>query len=282
MLGRFDAAERHFEKGLEIEKRMRALGMLPRLQCDYAKMLLARGEPRDREKALSLLDEALATCERLGLKGWLDLCLETKLRAQGLESGSVGAKCTIDVIADTLGRKRPDLSAHAAPDGTVTLAFSDMEGFTSMTERLGDRRAHAVIQRHNSIVRDELARHEGRELELQGDGFLLSFASPREAMRCAVAIQRAFAAHNAAHADEPILVRIGLHTGEAIRDADRFFGLTVILAARVAAEAGGGEIVASSSVEECLRDQGFAFGAAHTASLKGISEPQQIFPVRWE
>ena len=77
-------------------------------------------------------------------------------------------------------------------------------------------------------------------------------------------------------------MRIGLHTGEAIRDADRFFGLTVILAARVAAEAGGGEIVASSSVEECLRDQGFAFGTARTASLKGISEPQQIFPVQWE
>jgi len=283
MLGRFDDAARHFETALAMDTRMRAFGLLPRVQCDYAKMLLARGERGDREKALALLDEALATSERLGLKGWLDPCLETKLRAHGVDSGSVGAKGTIDIIADTIGSKRPDLSGHAAPDGTVTLLFSDMEGFTTMTERLGDRRAHAVIQRHNAIVREELARYEGREVELQGDGFLLSFADTREGLRCAMAIQRGFAAHNEKHPEEPVNVRIGLHTGEVIQDADHFFGLTVILAARIAAQAVGGQILASSIVRERGDGApGIRFGTGRQVPLKGISERQRLHAVEWK
>jgi len=129
-------------------------------------------------------------------------------------------------------------------------------------------------------VRDALVRHEGREVELQCDGFLSSFAGPREALRCAIAIQQGFEAHNQQHPEEPVRVRIGLHTGEAIRDADRFFGLTVILAARIASEANGGEIIVSSSVEERTRDGDF--DPAVSASLKGISEPQQLYPVRWD
>jgi class 3 adenylate cyclase len=279
-LGRMDDAVRHFETALTLETRMRALGLLPRVQCDYAKVLLARGERGDREKAHALLDEALATSQRLGLKGWLDLCLETKLRAQGLDSGLLGAKATIDVIADTIGSKRPNLSADAAPDGTVTLVFSDMQGFTAMTERLGDRRAHAVIQRHNAIVREEIERHDGREVELQGDGFLLSFADPRAALRCAIAIQCDFAAHNEAHPGEPVHVRIGLHTGEAIRDADRFFGLTVILAARIAAQAAGDEILVSADLKAaCKGSDEFAFGAGMETQLKGFADAHTLHRV---
>jgi class 3 adenylate cyclase len=76
----------------------------------------------------------------------------------------------------------------------VTLLFSDMEGFSAMTERLGDLRAREVIRRHNAIVRRELEANTGYEVELQGDGFLLAFASARKALHCAIAIQRALAA----------------------------------------------------------------------------------------
>ena len=72
------------------------------------------------------------------------------------------------------------------------------------------------------------AGHGGHEVELQGDGFLLAFSSERSALLCAIAIQRAFAAYSEAHPEEPIRVRIGLHTGEVLKDADKFFGKTVI------------------------------------------------------
>jgi class 3 adenylate cyclase len=177
--------------------------------------------------------------------------------------------------------RRPDLGAQAAPDGTVTLMFSDMQGFTEMTERLGDLQAREVIRRHNRIVRQQLAAHGGYEVELQGDGFLLAFNSARRALQCAVAIQRDFEAHNREQA-QPIHVRIGLHTGEALRDAEKFFGRTVILASRIAGEAEGGQILVSSLLKELTRSLGdIRFGEARTVALKGIAEPQELALVDW-
>ena len=135
--------------------------------------------------------------------------------------------------------------------------------------------------KHNAIVRAQLAAHGGHEVELQGDGFLLAFQSAHQALLCAVALQRALRQRNES-ADEPIRIRIGLHTGEALRDADKFFGRTVILAARIAAQADGGEILVSSRLKELIRGVGdVCFGAAHQVDLKGISEPQTLHRAEW-
>jgi class 3 adenylate cyclase len=124
-----------------------------------------------------------------------------------------------------------------------------------------------------------VAAHGGVEVELQGDGFLLAFARAHDALSCAIAIQRAFAADRLA---PPIRVRIGLHTGEAIRDADRFFGRTVILAARIAAQARGGEILASGAVRELLGDSGeFRFEGERDVALKGLAGTHRVFRVAW-
>jgi class 3 adenylate cyclase len=163
--------------------------------------------------------------------------------------------------------------------------FSDMEGFTEMTERLGDRDAHRVIQAHNAVVREQVAAHGGYELELQGDGFLLAFASAARAVACAVAIQRAFAAYSAQHPEQPIRVRIGLHTGEAIQDADKFFGKTVILAARIAAQARGGEILVSAALRELIENvrngAGVTFDGAREVALKGLAGKYVLHQVQW-
>ena len=152
-----------------------------------------------------------------------------------------------------------------------------------MTERLGDLRAREVIREHNRIVREQLAAHDGYEVELQGDGFLLAFGSARRALACAVAIQRAFAAYDDDHSDEPIRVRIGLHTGEALKDADKFFGKTVILASRIAAQAQGGEILVSALLKGLVESAGdVRFGDARDVDLKGISERQRVFQVDWQ
>jgi class 3 adenylate cyclase len=280
-LDRFDDAERHFEGAVAFDRRTGANGWLPRTQCDYARMLLQRSGPGDREKALALLDEAMALSQQLGLKGWLDRCIETKLIAQGVDSGSTSAKGTIDAVVASLDSRRLDLSMHAAADGNITLVFSDIEGFTPLTERLGDVRAHEVVRQHNAIVREQLAIHGGNEVEMQGDAFLLAFESPRRALECAVAIQRALAQRDA-ESEEPIRIRIGLHTGEALRDAARFFGLTVILAARIAAQASGEEILVSRALKERVSGSGdFDFDAGRQVKLKGISESQEVFGVRW-
>jgi class 3 adenylate cyclase len=132
-------------------------------------------------------------------------------------------------------------------------------------------------------VRENLAAHGGYEVELLGDGFLLAFQSARRGLLCAIAIQRAFAAYSEAHPDEPIRVRIGLHTGEALKDVDKFFGKTVILAARIASQARGGEILASSLLKELTESTGdLRFGGAREVDLKGLSERQRVHAVEWE
>lgn len=243
--------------------------------------LLAGTRGGDDGNTAALLRELLARGGSAGLDRLGDLALALKSEAEGVALRVV--RSSIEVLIASVERRRPDFGAAAAPDGAVTLAFSDMEGFSAMTERLGDRKAHAVIQAHNAIVRKALQAHGGQEVELQGDGFLLAFPTPRQALLCAVAIQRACARHSARRGAEPIRVRIGLHSGTPIKEGDRFFGITVILAARIAAQAGGGEILVSAAVHEQVRDDpGFAFGDSREAALKGLAGTHVMVPLRWE
>jgi class 3 adenylate cyclase len=207
--------------------------------------------------------------------------LKLRLAQQGAEP--IDTKGSILAVTSTVQDRHLDLGAQAAPDGTVTLMFSDMEGFTEMTERLGDLEAREVIRRHNRIVRERLAAHDGYEVELQGDGFLLAFDSARRGLQCAIAIQREFDAHNREDPKQPIRVRIGLHTGEALRDAEKFFGRTVILASRIAGQAEGGQILVSSILKELTRSAGdLRFGEARSVRLKGIAQPQDLSLVDWQ
>ena len=160
-----------------------------------------------------------------------------------------------------------DLRPHITPDGTVTILFSDIEGFTHMTERLGDQRAQQVLRVHNDIVRHQVAVHGGFEVKTLGDGFMLAFSSARRALQCSIAIQRAFAAHNESHIDEAVNVRIGLHTGEPVQEMEDFFGKGVILASRIAHQARGGQIFVSSLLKELTESTGdIQFGEGQESS----------------
>ena len=280
LLERWEEAEGHFTLALALCEKLAARPHAAQVRCHWAAMLAARNAPGDRERALPLANAAIAGAQQLGMKPLLEEALAQKLELQGVPSGEL--QRSIYAVASQVEHARPDLRAHAAPDGTVTLLFSDMEGFAAMTDRLGDLRAREVIRRHNRIVRQQLAAHGGYEVELQGDGFLLAFGSARQGLLCATAIQRGLGADAEVHTDEPIRVRIGLHTGEALRDADKFFGKTVILAARIAAQAGGGEVLASSLVRELTASAGdLRFGAPREVELKGFAEAQRVYPVEW-
>jgi class 3 adenylate cyclase len=178
---------------------------------------------------------------------------------------------------------RDELRSVAAPDGTVTIVFSDMEGYTEMTERLGDLRAREILYAHNQIIREQVASCGGFEVKSQGDGFMLAFAGASKALRCAVGIQRAFLDYDDEHPDEPIRVRMGLHTGEALKEADDFLGRTVIIASRIADEAKGGQILVSALLKELTDGTGeFEFGDLREVKLKGLTQTYRLYPVEWD
>jgi class 3 adenylate cyclase len=188
---------------------------------------------------------------------------------------------TIDRMLSWAEAEKPDLRRASAPDGTVTVLFSDIEHSTELTERLGDQRWLEVLEAHNTVVRAQVAEHGGYEVKSQGDGFMIAFPSARHAVRCAIDIQRALA-RRAANGELPLRVRIGIHTGEAIQHDGDFYGKSVILAARIADQARGGEVLVSSLVEQLVEPAGdLRFKDAGEAELKGLSEPQRLYRVAW-
>ncbi len=276
-LGRFDDAQRHYELALARESRRDPMRVI--VLVWFARMMVGR-KAGDRGKALAVIREGLELAQALDMPRLVEQALALKLEAEGTAEASTGS--SIDLITASIEAKGLDVRRATAPDGTVTLLFSDMEDFSAMTERLGDQRAHAVIRDHNRIVREEVQRHGGYEVELQGDGFLLAFSSARRGVECAVAIQKAFAAYNAT-SEEPIRVRIGLHTGEVIKEGSGFFGRTVILAARIAARARGGEILVSKLVRELTeRDGAATYGPLLDIELKGLAGMHAVCALGWD
>jgi class 3 adenylate cyclase len=189
----------------------------------------------------------------------------------------------VDAAAEGDAEALKDVRLAAATDGTVTIMFTDIEGFSSITERLGSRPAADLLNEHNDLIRAEVAASGGYEVKSQGDGFMLAFNGATRALRCAVGIQRGFARYNGSHTEVPVQVRIGMHTGEAIRSADDFLGGAVILAARITREAGGGEILVSSVLKElCDLSGEFDFGDGRDVVLKGLSDTRRVYPVVWD
>jgi class 3 adenylate cyclase len=185
-------------------------------------------------------------------------------------------------VAEDVRDEWTQLRSQVAPEGTVTIFFSDIEGFTSLNERLGDYRAKDILRDHYALVREELLTHRGFEVKVHGDGFMVAFDSASRALRCAQAIQRRQEAWSAAHQETPIRVRMGLHTGEAIRDADDFLGSTVNLASRIATAARGGEILVSGLLKELCASSGeFDFDRGQEIELKGLSQPHRVYAVAW-
>ena len=131
-------------------------------------------------------------------------------------------------------------------------------------------------------MRSALKEHAGYEVELQGDGFLLAFSSPGQGVECAIAIQRAFSRYNDEHVEQPIRVRIGLHSGEAIRDANKFFGKTVILASRIADQARPTEILVSLVLKELVESsRDLRFDEGRDLNLKGLAGTYRAHAVSW-
>ncbi len=195
------------------------------------------------------------------------------------EEGGFFLSTSVEEIAEAVNASRPDLSATSAPDGTVTIVFTDIEDSTRLNDVLGDKRWMDVLRAHNDIIRVITNDHGGSVVKNQGDGFMLAFASARRALHAARAIQDAVEERFDAPGSV-IRVRIGIHVGEAVRESDDLFGHAVSYAARVASVASGAETVVSSLVRELVVQTGeFEFGEPRDAELKGLSGHHRVYPL---
>ena len=181
--------------------------------------------------------------------------------------------------------RRPRGGEATGGGGFRTILFTDVEGSTALTDRLGDARARDLLREHERITREALTAHGGSEVKTMGDGFMASFGSATKALECAIAIQSAFAVRNESAA-EPIKVRIGLNAGEPIAEDDPsgrsdLFGASVNRAARIAAMAQGGEILVANVVRELAEGKEFMFGDRGETALRGFDDPVRLFEVRW-
>jgi class 3 adenylate cyclase len=223
----------------------------------------------------------MAEFQAMKMEPALQEAMRLRMRQQGGSTLTGDIYTSIDAVARAVRDERPSLPQQAlAPDGTVTIMFSDIEDSTVLTERLGDQAWQNLLRRHNDLIRKEIRAHGGYEVKTMGDGFMVAFQSARKGLDCAIAIQRAFRDHNAADG-EHVKVRIGLHAGEAIKDGDDFYGKNVILASRVAGKAGGGEILVSSLVRQLVESSVDAalFNGPRELELKGLSGTYTVFGV---
>ncbi len=155
----------------------------------------------------------------------------------------------------------------------ATVLFTDVVGSTELATSLGDRRWRDLLESHHAVVRAELARYRGREVDTAGDGFLAVFDGPARAIRAAVAISEAVQALG-------MSIRAGVHTGEIEQlPSGDVRGIAVHTGARVAARAGPGEVLVSSSVRDLVAGSGFAFLDRGSHVLKGIDEERRLYAV---
>ncbi len=273
VLDRHDEAVAMQRRAITYAERMYSRPWIARGQFDLATALLARGDPADQAEAVSLLNTALVSATEIGMTRLMEEVTLQKLALQGIDP-DVEVGSSIAMVAESVNL---DVLARAgADDPTLTLLFSDIVGYTQMTERLGDEAAHRILRQHNDALRGALGAHNGTEVKSEGDGFMLAFESVPDACRFAIDFNRRLAALELDSGAGRVRVRMGIHTGDVIRDDDDFFGRTVIVAARIAAMAGGDEVLLSSVATAAAEDVGLTLGDSRKLSLKGLSGEHEV------
>lgn len=193
------------------------------------------------------------------------------------EALGISLTTSIADIERSVRVERPDVRPASAPDGTVTIVFSDVESSTVLLDRLGDTGFVRMLAWHDRIVREVAEEHRGYVVKSQGDGFMLAYPSAAFALRASLVTRDRM---TGGFEGLPIRIRAGLHSGEAIKHDDDFYGRTVVIAARISALALGGEILASDLVYALTRGLGtFTFGEPRSATLKGLEGSFEVRPV---
>jgi class 3 adenylate cyclase len=272
------------EQALEANRAAEAIATRMRFRPEVAIVRLQIAEvllvhyPADRVNALEHLDFALNEFREMKMAYYIERAVRLKMEAAGADDGEPST--SIAAVTQAVQIERPDLARRAAPDGTVTILFSDIEGSTALNVELGDEGWMELLEEHNRLVRESIARHRGFEVKTEGDAFMVAFQSARDGLRCATDIQAALTQRNET-ADLPVRVRIGLHTGEPVRQGDDFYGTHVVLAARIAAQAAGGDVLASALLRELVAgSREFVLTPRPPTALKGLPGEHTVYTVQ--
>jgi adenylate cyclase len=211
----------------------------------------------------------------LALAGWQEI------RRIGLE---IGPMTSIDVIASALGDAQPELGAMSSPDGALTLLFCDIEDAAEIGEEVGAERTSELLRDHRAMVERVVQHHGGTVAKSHDDGFMVTFDSAHAALRCAIDLQSSLADRTVPGGERgggrPLLLRVGLHTGFVITNDDELYGRNVVLGARIAGCARGGEITVSSTLKEYTEtDPNFRFEERGEHRFKGVLGEHIVFAV---
>jgi class 3 adenylate cyclase len=173
----------------------------------------------------------------------------------------------------------PSMASRPHSQTTRTFMFTDVVGSTALIGVIGDEAWQQLIDWHNRMLRQKFVGYEGDEIDSAGDGFFVAFPDARAAAACAMDIQRMLAEHRHVHGFSPY-VRIGLHETTATRSGNTYRGRGVHLAARIAAQAAGNEILVSSDTASRL-GVGYVLSPPRSIELKGFREPALVAALDW-
>jgi len=163
-----------------------------------------------------------------------------------------------------------------------TVVFTDLEGSTNMTQRLGDDSYLELLQRHDELMSSCLDEHGGRRVKHTGDGLMAAFTSVAKAVQCMIDMQRALVRHNESEPSEVLRARMGAAAGEPVAHHDDLFGATVQLAARLCDYGTPGQILVPSVVRDLCMGKNFTFASLGDVPMKGFDEPVRVFSVSWQ
>ena len=198
-----------------------------------------------------------------------------------LREGGVGelVSASFEDLARFVTEDRVEIGRIAAPDGTVTLLFSDIVDSTATNERLGDKDWLKVLRAHDDVIRREVESRRGHIVKSQGDGHMVVFPDPLAGVRAALAIQESLPARRRLRLAD-IHVRIGLHAGRVLSHEGDYFGRNVAMAARVAAHAGADQVLVSDAVREAVAAAPtLDTELVETTALKGLSGEHDLWRV---
>jgi adenylate cyclase len=173
---------------------------------------------------------------------------------------------------------RPAELSELTTDGMAVVMFSDIESSTEANVRMGDRAWVELIEENSKQIGELVEEYSGHVVKNQGDGLMIAFPRPDEAVHCGIAIQRMLSTNAYHDPDHAIRMRIGINMGKSIQQGDDLFGRNVALAARVAAEATGGETLVTQSVHDAVDD--VSYGLPREAEFKGFRGTFCVYPVQ--
>ncbi len=173
---------------------------------------------------------------------------------------------------------QPTELSRLTTDGKAVVMFSDIENSTAENVRMGDAAWVELLENNVRKIHEIVETHSGHIVKNQGDGQMIAFANPDEAVHCGIAIQRALSSNADCDPEKAIRLRIGIHMGKSVQIGEDLYGRNVALAARVAAKARGGEILVTQSVHDAVDD--VSYGPAREVEFKGFRGIFGVYPVQ--